>query len=196
MALRNALSHATRQITAPTRSGCRRNRPRRPQVDRLEDRSLLSYTITDLGTLGGSVTEALGVNNKGQVVGESQTGAIDQYGNPVYHAFVWDSVHGMRDLGTLGGDLTSVAVGINDAGTVVGTSTTALVKKVEKKTGYTYYVSTSHAVTWSSASQVHELGDGSADSINNAGEIVGSSNYHAILWSSGGRDRPRHARRK
>ena len=33
----------------------------------------LSYTITDLGTLGGSSTTAYGVNNLGQVVGTSET---------------------------------------------------------------------------------------------------------------------------
>lgn len=141
-----------RRLRAPHRRLGRGLRGVRPRLEALEERSLLSYTITDLGTLGGPVSEALGLNNNGQVVGESQTGAVDQYGFPIYHAFVWDVAHGMRDLGTLNGDATSVAVGINDAGAVAGTLTTPRVQKKEKIKGYgiyTYYVSTDHAVTWS-----------------------------------------------
>src|SRR5947209_3892291 len=157
-----------------------------PALETLEVRSLLSYAITDLGTLGGSVSEALGLNDNGQVVGESRTGAVDQYGKPVTHGFIWDSSHGMRDVGTFNSDLNSVAVGINDAGTVAGSSSTAPVLKVDKKTGYSYYVSTDHAVTWSSALKARKLGDGFALAINGVGEVVGSSNNNAVLWSGGG----------
>jgi len=40
---------------------------------------------------------------------------------PPYHAFIWDSVNGMQDLGTLGGN-NSYAIAINDGGTVTGYS--------------------------------------------------------------------------
>ena len=157
----------------------------RPRLENLEERSLLSFAITDLGTLGGAYSEAIGLNNDGQVVGESWTDAVDQYGQPVYHAFLWDSTHGMRDLGTLNSDLNSAAAGINDAGQIVGASSTAPVLKVNKKTGDSYYVSTVHAVSWSSDLKLQKLGDGAALGINASGEIVGGSNNNAVLWDGG-----------
>jgi probable HAF family extracellular repeat protein len=71
------------------------------------------YQITDLGTLGGALSEALGLNNNGQIVGYS-----DMPGNAPYHAFLYDN-GAMTDLGTLGGVM-SAAQGINDAGQIVG----------------------------------------------------------------------------
>lgn len=71
-----------------------------------------AYTV--LGTLGGRNSYAFGMNDSGQVVGNSTTA-------PGYsRAFVWDS-SGLRDLGTLGG-LQSYAYGINNAGAAVGYS--------------------------------------------------------------------------
>jgi probable HAF family extracellular repeat protein len=73
------------------------------------------YTITDVGTLGGSSSSALAINNEGQVVGRSTLP-----GNAVTGAFLWqDGV--MNDLGSLGGTF-STANGINRAGDVVGAS--------------------------------------------------------------------------
>ena len=89
-----------------------------PGMEPLEDRRLLSYTITNLGSLGGTVSVPVDVNNHGEVVGYSYTA-----NNAVAHAFVYS--HGkMTDLGTLGGT-TSGATGINDRGVIVGTSNIA-----------------------------------------------------------------------
>jgi probable HAF family extracellular repeat protein len=82
----------------------------------------------DLGNLGGTGNPALqgvgnvafALNNKAQVVGGS---ALP--GNTVAHAFLWTRETGMRDLGTLPGDLNVVALGINDEGEVVGPSSDA-----------------------------------------------------------------------
>src|SRR5262245_24435684 len=41
-----------------------------------------SNGMIDLGTLGGSRTFAYAMNDAGQVVGKSQTGAMDAFGNP------------------------------------------------------------------------------------------------------------------
>jgi probable HAF family extracellular repeat protein len=60
---------------------------------------------------------AFGINNKGQVVGQS-----DLPGDTVHHAFLWEKGV-MADLGSLSAALpTSVAGVINNKGQVVGTS--------------------------------------------------------------------------
>ncbi len=53
------------------------------------------YTITDLGTLGGTFSRATAVSN-GQVVGLSLL-----LGNAAGHAFSWTQEGGIVDLGTL-----------------------------------------------------------------------------------------------
>jgi probable HAF family extracellular repeat protein len=73
------------------------------------------YTIADLGTLGGSSSSALAINNEGQVVGRSTLP-----GDMVTGAFLWQDGM-MTDLGSLGGTF-STANGINRAGDVVGAS--------------------------------------------------------------------------
>jgi probable HAF family extracellular repeat protein len=173
-------------LRARHRSQGRDRRELSPGLESLEGRSLLSYTITDLGTLGGPSSEAFGLNNNGQVVGGWQTGRAAADGVPITHGFIWDSAHGMRDLGALGGDQSSVAVAINDAGEVAGTSSSAPVKmRLPGGPRNIYYVVTDHAVTWGSTLKARELGDGSAYGINGAGEVVGTSGGHATLWIGG-----------
>ncbi len=76
--------------------------------------------VTDLGNLGGAAsgaqTIALFVNNRGQVVGGS--GAAD--GTP--RGFLWSKEAGIQEVGTVQGDVGSVALAINDGGDVVGIS--------------------------------------------------------------------------
>lgn len=71
--------------------------------------------MTDLGTLGGTDSRAVAINDRGQVIGTSSTASGR------YHAFIWqDGV--MTDLGVLPGKSNSKAAAINDRGQVVGDS--------------------------------------------------------------------------
>ena len=77
--------------------------------------------LHELPTLGGLEGHANAINDAGQVVGSSDTGAIGPNSRYLRHAFVWaDGV--TKDLGTLPGDTESVAIGLNNAGDIVGDS--------------------------------------------------------------------------
>ncbi|WP_026731404.1 HAF repeat-containing PEP-CTERM protein [Fischerella sp. PCC 9605] len=138
------------------------------------------YDITDLGLLSSNdgSSMAFGINNLGQVVGRS--------GN---RAFVWSSSDGMTDLGILPGGTYSEGYAINDAGQVVGNTYTD-----SNHSGYQDF--RSRAFFWSSSTGMTDLGtlpggDSSyANSINNTGQVVGTSKNtsddisSAFLWSS------------
>ena len=140
-------------------------------------------TMRDLGTLGeptlGAVASA--INNAGQVVGYSGTPSTRYH--PV-HACLWEK-GSITDLGTLGG-LESCAIGLNDAGQVIGTSATA-----DDHT---------HGFLWEQGKLV-DLGSLGGPNcfprqINAAGQVVGGADTgqtdgaghpvgHAFLWENG-----------
>ena len=71
-------------------------------------------TMIDLGTLGGISGSPSALNNRGEVVGQSNLA-----GDLNSHPFLWTKTGGMHDLGTLGGN-TGVTNWINDAGAIAG----------------------------------------------------------------------------
>jgi probable HAF family extracellular repeat protein len=113
--------------------------------------------MQDLGSLGGVNSSASGINDRGQVVGDSQTST------GAFHAFLYS--HGvMQDLSSLVG-ASSDAIGINNNGQIVGSFNTS--------TG------TTHAYLYSNGT-MQDLGtlSGYVNSIGNAinaiGEVVGA----------------------
>jgi len=127
-----------------------------------------ALAVVDLGTLGtpDTYSQALGINESGQVVGVSEVFDGENY-NP--RAFLY-SAGLMTDIGTLGG-ASATAFGINNAGQIVGTSLTA--------TSTVH----SHAFLYSSGvmTDIHPPGavESTAYAINATGQVVG-------IYRSGG----------
>jgi probable HAF family extracellular repeat protein len=70
--------------------------------------------LVTLDAPGSTFTQALGLNNQGQVVGDY----MDQAG--LTHGFVWTSAAGFTTIDDPNGVGTTVVNGINDNGVLVG----------------------------------------------------------------------------
>jgi probable HAF family extracellular repeat protein len=157
-----------------------RRRPvRQLSLEPLEDRCLLSrYNLTVIGPIPSSDSGgASGINNAAvvQVAGQNVNG----------HAYLWDSVHGMQDLGTVGNDAQSGAYAVNDAGQAVGVSYTKTITCPHHGEICYPTISSQHAFLWSSAQGLANIGTNDAASgINAAGEVSGTiSSSVAGLWN-------------
>src|SRR4051795_4058184 len=145
-----------------------------------------SYTVTDLGTLGGSESFANSLNASGQV-----SGASYMLGDADYHTFLWkpttaNGASGTKtDLGTLGGSQ-SFGNALNASGQVTGESATI-------------GNAADHAFLWKPATPggatgtMYNLGtlggtNSHGYSLNATGQVTGDSDLtgdatsHAFLW--------------
>jgi probable HAF family extracellular repeat protein len=157
----------------------------------------LRYTVTDLGTLGGTFSQASGINNKGSVVGFATLA-----GDTAVHAFLWRKGV-MTDLGTFGGPI-SVAISVNERNEVVGVSET----NVTDPLGEDFCGFGDHLIClpflWRAGvtTPLPTLGgdNGQAVDINNRGEVLGFAenatpdpgcappqvlHFEPVVWSKG-----------
>jgi len=80
-------------------------------------------TPHDLGQIGGSQWNTpLAINDRGEIAGFANVPGGTTPASLHPHAFIWTAATGMRDLGTLPGDVLSEGLGLNDRGQIVGTS--------------------------------------------------------------------------
>jgi probable HAF family extracellular repeat protein len=160
--------------------------------------------ITDLGTLGGSITTAEGLNNAGHVVGRSDVAALCEACPPgdqkqLHHPFIWKNGV-ITDIGLLPGETAGTAYCVNAMDQVVGQ--TALCTKVNPNDSCEslHY----HGFLWESGSIVglqtlilpgSNFTVTDAVNINDRGEIVGigalpNGDQHVILLIPSDEDHP------
>jgi probable HAF family extracellular repeat protein len=152
--------------------------------------------MTALPTLGGNNAQALGVNNRGQVVGLAETGIQDANctAPQVFdiEAVIWGPRAGeIHELPPLPGDASSWATGINDREQVVGLSGNCVSPNFNAP-GATV---PQHGVIWENGT-VANLGNLGGTTtfpwaINSKGQVVGQATLaddmtlHTFLWQKG-----------
>jgi probable HAF family extracellular repeat protein len=159
-------------------------------------------TLTALPTLpGGKNSQAVWANNRGQIVGFSENGVIDQndncsnatpYQKMQFEGVVWQPDGQIRELLPLPGDTVSFAFGLNDNGQAVGVSGLCNDTSVPP---FTAGPQAPHAVLWEKDGSATDLGslvsNGAINipgGINNRGHVAGGSQSsggapHAFLWT-------------
>ncbi len=129
----------------------------------------------DLGTLGGTVSQAFDINSAREVVGRSASPNWSSW-----RAFLWRDGQ-MEDIGTLGGDRAE-AFDINEHSEIVGWSQIAPGQSLPR-----------HAFRWVAGQMIDLEGldprySSQASGMNNNGWVVGESvetDRHAVVWENG-----------
>jgi probable HAF family extracellular repeat protein len=155
------------------------------------------YIVTDLGTFGGTFGVALGMNNRGLVVGFSNLP------DNTSHAFLWKKGV-LIDLGTLGGPNSNAPWPPNERGEVGGFAETSVLDPL----GEDFCSFGTHLIclpfVWQKGvmSPLPTLGgnNGQARQINNRGQVVGNAEtitpdptcvspqvlqFNPVVWENG-----------
>ncbi len=125
-----------------------------------------------LGNLGGGDSNTTAINNLDQIVGTSNTVSGNE------HAYIWQNKH-MTDIGTLQGSYRSIALDINNNGTVLCEAF------FTDGTNYSQY-----AFLWNNG-VITNLGQIGVDfmiqpvKINDSGSILGGGQGGASIWQNG-----------
>ncbi|NEQ24460.1 MAG: hypothetical protein F6K28_36200 [Microcoleus sp. SIO2G3] len=131
------------------------------------------YSITDLGTLGGSESYALSMNDMGQIVGTSQTSSGDT------QAFLWQGGV-MTDIGAAAGYNNSTARDINNLSQVIGDAGTVNVSFFSSFLWSNGTITTSHVPDWCIAKDLND-----AEQIIGLCTIQGTAYASAFLFQGG-----------
>lgn len=129
-----------------------------------------TWSIVDLGTLGGSASTATHINDSGDVVGYSNIGSGSE------HAFLYRN-GAMIDLGTMGGEY-SHAKAINNTGGIIGYSALA--------NGSTVPFLYQGGVMAEIGALTSNSPRSTAYDINDAGDIVATEDYKPFLYTRDG----------
>jgi len=126
-----------------------------------------AYTVTDLGTFGGSVSSARAVNNAGQVIGW-----VLQTPPPSWN-YLWDPEGGVTNLNGLLGARTGPA-DINDLGEIAYVAHLGVPEE-------------QHAFLWDGVGASEDLGAFGPLRMNNTGMVVGTVDgetwrWHTVVW--------------
>ena len=151
------------------------------------------YTVTDLGTLGGSASIAIGINNAGEVAGGANVAGENQ------HPFLWRAGH-MSDLGTLGGPNGNAAGPNGNDGVAVLVETSTKDPLNEDFCGFgTNLICLGSALRAGALTPLFTLGGNNAQALalNSRGQLVGVAEtaiqdptcpspqvlqFEAVLW--------------
>jgi len=127
-------------------------------------------TLFDLGTLGGTFSNANAINTQGQIVGWA-----DVQNDPfIRYAFIWENGVMKKLINPSCNQCNTGAEDINNLGQSVG---------------FFWRDFDRHAATWDASGNMTELPERGtitiAHGINDLGQIVGESNGGAALWENG-----------
>jgi len=140
-----------------------------------------AYDVVSLGTLGGGASRALGLNERGEVVGEAQTAS------GAWRAFLWRD-GGMVELRVPGGS--SRAVAVNGSGTVVGvfrpgSDTTGSARPFLWSAGSVTQLAPSHPADHVYATDINDRGQVVGYSATSCASCPFRSTGSALLWEDG-----------